>query len=260
MLLRWLLVFPLSFMLAGSGWAWGGVAHRLIAELALSRLTPTAQAELSQLLALEPGATLESIATWADEVRAPSTAAWHYVNLPRNSECRYEAMRDCPDGRCVVGAIERQAAVLASSAPAEDRLKALKYLVHLVGDLHQPLHVGYADDRGGNLFQVRLGSRGSNLHAVWDVALVERWPGGVDALREALFRAAMVPVDTQFEAARWAEASCRVMTAPGFYPDNHFLPADYAQRHLPVLLEQLAAAGLRLAAVLNQSLGATGGR
>ena len=215
----------------------GGAAHRLIAELAL-----------------EPGASLVSISTWADEVRSPSTAAWHYVNLPRDSGCHFEAARDCPDGRCVVGAIERQVAVLASSAPAEERLKALKYLVHLVGDIHQPLHVGYADDRGGNQYQVRFGGRGTNLHAVWDVGLVEQWPGGTHALRDALMKATTAAGDARLDPAQWVEESCRVMASPGFYPDDHFLPADYVQRYAPVVRERLAAAGSRLAAVLNHVL------
>ena len=83
--------------------------------------------EVDPLLALEPGATLASISTWADDTRTPSTAAWHYVNLPRDSGCRYDAARDCPDGQCVVAAIERQHKVLMSTAPDVDRLKALKY-------------------------------------------------------------------------------------------------------------------------------------
>jgi hypothetical protein len=134
--------------------AWGAAAHRLIAEAAYGQLSPAARAAVDDLLTLEPGATFESISTWADEVRSPGTGPWHYVNLPRDSGCMYEATRDCPDERCVVGAIERQTAVLSSGAHGAERLKALKYLVHFVADIHQPLHVGYGDDRGGNLYQV----------------------------------------------------------------------------------------------------------
>lgn len=176
MLLRSLAI--LLLFVCGPVFAWGGAAHRLIAELALERMTPAAKAELAKLLELEPGASPVSISTWADEVRAPSTAAWHYVNLPRDSGCHYESARDCPDGRCVVGAIERQAALLASSAPAGERLKALKYLVHLVGDIHQPLHVGYADDRGATCTRCALAGAARTcmrygMWAWWNVG-----PGG----------------------------------------------------------------------------------
>ena len=88
--------------------AWGSEAHRLIAEVAETQLTAAAKAEVSRLLALEPGSTLASISTWADEHRSPATAALHYVNLPRDGRCRYEPEQSCVKGACVVGAIERQ--------------------------------------------------------------------------------------------------------------------------------------------------------
>jgi len=123
----------------------------LIAAEAQQLLTPAARAEVDRLLALEPGATLASISTWADETRSPGTASWHYVNFPRDAGCAYEAPRDCPGDACVVGAIARQEAVLTSTAADAEKLVALKYLVHFVGDVHQPLHAGYADDKGGNV-------------------------------------------------------------------------------------------------------------
>ena len=95
--------------------AWGAEGHRLIAELAQSRLTDATLAEVNRLLALEPGSTLMSVSTWADEVRSPSTAAWHYVNLPRDAACRFAANLTCIKGKCVVGAIDRQIGVLASN-------------------------------------------------------------------------------------------------------------------------------------------------
>jgi len=146
--------------------AWGSEGHRLIAEVAESQLTATARAEVNRLLALEPGSTLGSISTWADEHRSPATAALHYVNFPRGGGCRYEPGQNCVNGACVVGAIERQTAVLASNAPDEARLKALKHVVHFVADVHQPLHAGFADDAGGNTYQLQAFRRGTNLHAL----------------------------------------------------------------------------------------------
>jgi len=133
--------------------AWGTEGHRLVVLIAEEHISVVARERLNELLAVEPGATLESISTWADEVRSPSTSKWHYVNFPRGS-CTYVADRDCPDGQCVVAALERQAAILHSDASSERRLKALKYLVHFVADVHQPLHAGFGDDRGGNRYQV----------------------------------------------------------------------------------------------------------
>lgn len=175
------------------------------------------------------------------------------MNLPRDSGCRYEAGRSCIQGLCVVGALERQIERLHSGDSDVERLKALKYVVHLVADVHQPLHAGFADDRGGNKFQVQASGRGTNLHAVWDSALVEHWPGGQLALRAAVEKHAAAG-DAATAPARWAEESCATVLAQGFYPARHRLDERYAERWRPTLVEQLAKASARLAAVLNQTL------
>lgn len=95
--------------------AWGSEAHQLIAEAAESQLAAATRAEVNRLLALEPGSTLASISTWADEHRSPATAAWHCVNLDRDGGCQYQPERNCIAGSCVVGAIER--ACLPIEAP-----------------------------------------------------------------------------------------------------------------------------------------------
>ena len=167
--------------------AWGAQGHQVVAKLAQAQLSAPARREVDRLLALEPGETLASISTWADEHRNPTTAGWHYVNFPRDT-CTYDRDRDCPDGQCVVGAIEKQVAVLRSNAPDERRLAALKYLVHLVADVHQPLHGGYRDDKGGNTYQVQAFGRGSNLHALWDSGLIKSLDEDVDTLTARLQR------------------------------------------------------------------------
>lgn len=259
--------------------AWGVQGHQVVAAIAWQGLSPGAREESTRLLALEPGQTLVSVATWADEHRGPGTAPWHYLNFPRG-QCRFDAAGDCPDGQCVVGAIERQRAILGSKAPDAERLQALKYLVHFVADVHQPLHAGYQDDRGGNTVQLRFLMRGSNLHALWDKGLIEQL--GLD--NEALIAAAQAqlaaqvksqahvqtqmlrPVQFQSQstaaapsdsglanAAAMAEESCRIVAQPGFYPQGDPSPA-YVARMTPVLLQRLALAGQRLAALLNQAL------
>ncbi len=236
--------------------AWGAEGHHMIAAEAQQLLTPAARAQVDKLLALEPGATLVSISTWADETRSRETAGWHYVNFPRDAGCVYVAPRDCRDGDCVVGAIERQEAVLASQASDAEKLVALKYLVHFVGDVHQPLHAGYADDKGGNAFQVRFEGRGTNLHAVWDSGLIRAWPGGADALLAAVGAGAAKAADAS-TPAEWAEESCRIVAAAGFYPSGRGVDAAYAERMDPMLVGRMAAAASRLAALLNATLGAS---
>ena len=122
---HWVLLALVTVLPHHAG-AFGSEGHRIVATIAERQLSDRARSEVTRLLAIEPGATLASVSTWADETRAPATAAWHYVNLPRDADCHYEAARDCPDGLCVVATIERQRRVLTSSAPDAERLKALK--------------------------------------------------------------------------------------------------------------------------------------
>ena len=259
--------------------AWGVQGHQVVAAIAWQGLSPVAREEATRLLALEPAQTLVSVAPWADERRGPATAPWHYLNFPRG-QCRFDAARDCPEGQCVVGAIERQRAILASKGTDLERLQALKYLVHFVADIHQPLHAGYQDDRGGNTVQLRFLMRGSNLHALWDKGLIEQL--GLDnealiaaaqaqlaarvtnqahvqtqALRPAQFQsqstAPAPPGSGPANAIDMAEESCRIVAQPGFYPQGDPSPA-YVARMTPVLLQRLGLAGQRLAALLNQAL------
>lgn len=248
------LLLAFTALLPSTANAWGTEGHQVIALIAQANLTPRAQAEVEKLLALEPGATLASISTWADEHRSPATAPWHYVNFPRDT-CTYMESRDCPDGRCVVGAIQRQMEVLSSDAPDEKRLTALKYLVHFVGDVHQPLHAGYADDRGGNTYQLQVLMRGTNLHALWDRWLID----SLDESPEVLARR-LIEIDGKSVVGKGdamavdaAEESCRIVGREGFYPDRK-ADGSYFGKFSPVLEQRLVVAGRRLASLLNQSL------
>ena len=138
----------LAFCIPIQSFAWGRLGHQVIATLAEQQLTSAARNQVQRLLALELGSTLASVSTWADEHRNPTTARWHYVNFPRG-DCVYVAERDCPDGNCVVPAIQSQVETLKSDASDAKKLIALKYLVHFVGDVHQPLHAGYAPANAG---------------------------------------------------------------------------------------------------------------
>lgn len=230
--------------------AWGSDGHMIIAMLADAQLSPAARKEVNRLLSLEPGATLPSISTWADEHRNPATAPWHYVNFPRG-DCNYQPERDCPDGKCVVAAIERQLEVLRTPGDDEKRLIALKYVVHFIGDLHQPLHAGFGDDRGGNNYQLQAFMRGSNLHAVWDTGMIRALRLENEAIVKNLLTRPLQKPRSTFSAAATAMESCRIVSRPDFYPDRLVTPA-YVENYTPVVVYQLAQAGYRLAEVLNE--------
>lgn len=249
----WVLVLIVmaGFLTANSAMAWGSQGHQVIANLAFARLSPKARLEVNRLLSLEPGETLASISTWADEHRNPSSGPWHYINFPRGS-CKYEEPRDCPEGQCVIAAIARQQEVLATSSVDAKRLAALKYIVHFVGDIHQPLHAGYQDDRGGNTYQLQAFMRGSNLHALWDSGLIRNLEEQTDAMSARLSQVSPSPQTVGVTVAAMAEESCRIVASPGFYPDRK-VDMAYVKDFTPVLEERLVIAGARLAAILNEA-------
>lgn len=232
---------------------WGNAGHRIVADLAWTQLTPQARVAVNRLLALEPGATLASVSTWADDTRDDTTRRWHFVNFPEGA-CRYDPARDCPDGQCVVAAGDRQIAVLGdSTAPDAQRLQALKYVVHLVADVHQPLHAGHFEDRGGNRYQLQAFGEGTNLHALWDSGLLHRHRISAAALAGARTALPESVTAADLDLIHAAQESCRIVAMPGFYPP-HKLPADYAARFVPILEQRLLLAAARLAGWLNRVL------
>lgn len=263
-----LLGAALLLLIASPAHAWGPRGHRLVGHVAEAALTPAARAEVERLLegVEDPDQrSLAGISTWADELRAHDpdlsrrSARWHYVNIGENA-CRYERERDCPDGSdCVVEAINDQAAILGDrSRSSQERLQALKFVVHFVGDVHQPMHAGYAHDRGGNSTQVNLrdGSRdgfGTNLHALWDSGLFRGLQGGEE---QHLADLPELPRDAELEPqpARWAEESCQIVVEQGVTEPGTKINSDYVDHWRPVAEKQIVIGGQRLARLLNQVL------
>lgn len=238
-------------LVTGQAHAWGYETHRMIASLAEPQLSPEAKAQVQRLLDLEPGSTLSSIATWADEIRDRKSAAWHYVNFD-DADCTYKPERYCADGNCVIDAIAAQVKILKSSAPDPERLSALKFVVHLVADVHQPLHAGFGEDKGGNLFQVQAFGKGSNLHSLWDTSLIVNRPGGSASVREELaptLQTQAKPIEPTPLA--WAQESCKVVAQQDFYPDSRVVGEVYQAAHDATLKARLTAAAKRLAGTLN---------
>lgn len=261
---RFLLLLLCLSLLPAQAMAWGRSGHRLVARLAEAQLTPQARLAIQELLAGEDDASLAGIANWADELRdlhpelAEQSARWHYVNLAEH-DCTYVPPRDCADGQCVIEAIQAQAAILGDPGqPLEARGRALKFVVHLVGDAHQPLHAGYARDLGGNRFQINLGGKGSNLHSLWDRELLASSGLEEDALLARLQTVAPAAqpgaLPLPEEVANWSRHACRVVLQPGFYPPRAKLDENYLTTWLPVAEQSLAGAGMHLAWLLNHTL------
>jgi hypothetical protein len=206
-------------------------------------------------------------ANWADQVRNKQTAPWHYVNI-EISESQYEPARHCPKGQCVIGQIERFRRTLATpSAPRAKRQKALKYLLHFIGDIHQPLHAGENHDRGGNDVQVEFmgqtmnpfNKKPWNLHAVWDSVILEQRdpdPRHFAATLKLWLESRSDKAILSGSVADWAMQSHDIARTYAYdLPADRKLGEGYVSRNVPVVSEQLARAGARLAHVLNEALG-----
>ena len=249
-------------LLPAAAQAWGPKGHRLVGSLAAEELTPQARAEVARLLRGEAEPTLAGVSNWADDLRehdpdlGKRSARWHYVNLAEDG-CDYAPPKHCPDGDCVIEAIVRQRALLADRAqPDAVRAQALKFLVHFVGDAHQPLHAGYARDRGGNTIQIQHDGQGSNLHRLWDSDVIASANMSEHRYfpylqRMPLPREARVDID---DPAAWAKASCRIVLRDGFYPRKPKIEPAYFARWRPTAETQLRIAGHRLARLLNDAL------
>jgi len=245
--------------------AWGPEGHRIVGQLAEQALTPAARAQVQALLAAEPEPTLAGVSNWADDIRKDEawryTGPWHYLNLP-DLGCDYQPPRDCPDGNCVIGAIAAQTRVLADrSQPRQKRIEALKFVVHFVGDVHQPLHAGLRSDRGGNDFQINYRGEGWNLHSTWDSLILRAplqhdggWQGMSHRLGANATTPAHAPLPVGAGARDWALQSCALIGAQHLYPSRHTIGDRYLDRHRPLAERRLQQAGARLAALLNAAL------
>ncbi len=153
--------------------AWGPQGHSIIAEIAQQRLKPEVWQAIQDEFSIKQ---LADVANWADHIKSKrkETRPWHYCNIAEG-EISYIRERDCADGNCVTEKIlEFTKRLQGSKVKGRNRKEALMYLVHFVGDIHQPLHLGNAVDRGGNTIKVIVQGESTNLHAVWDHDLIRR--------------------------------------------------------------------------------------
>jgi len=253
--------------------AWGAQGHHIVARIAWSLMSPPAREAAGALLG--PGLeTFAASATWADEVRSarPETYNWHFVDIPVGTP-KYDAARDCPPtdkGDCIIAALERSLKDLADPQRSQElKGESLKFVIHFIGDLHQPLHAIDNHDRGGNDVKVEAlrgeEGRGTNLHAVWDTGLInlsdETEPARAARLVSDLTQH---PADVRLNLVQWAEDSHALAEQvtyryPGFTPAGPpaapvTLDSAYRTAAIALIDRQLAVAGARLAAILNTAL------
>jgi len=254
--------------------AWGHEGHRLTALVAEQYLTPATKAKIAELLRADSktGETLADIAPWADTYREehPETAGWHFVDIPKAAS--FDRMRDCPVSAadpkspwrdCLVDRILYFEGRLGDTTLSlEQRAVALKFVVHLIGDIHQPFHT-LGDDRGGNGITVSfLGSsmcdaHNCNLHEVWDSSIIEEQGLSEKKYTDRLLAEIKENNWQRLDGGQptvWADLSHQY-AVDALAPNGALLTHEYVATEAKIVDAQLALAGLRMARVLNRILG-----
>lgn len=251
---RFWLVCILFAISVTEAFGWGPQGHRVIGYIAEFHLTP----EIKKLIVDEFSINnLANVAIWADNVRKKRKQEnpWHYANV-KEEEWFYVAKRDCPDGNCVTEKIKEFSGVLSNKEnPFKKRQDALKYLVHFVGDVHQPLHLGNLRDRGGGKIILNYFGKDANLHYLWDGGLID-WDKG--SLLEYAKRLNNRLDDT--EQANWVRSKVddwanesRELALKFAYrlEKDSSLSKAYISKGREILDQRMVQAGIRLAKLLN---------
>jgi hypothetical protein len=260
---RIILAFVFASLLAATpAFGWGEEGHRIVADIAEKYLNPKAAAAAKVML---PGWSLADVANYADHYRTEhtNTAPWHFVDIPL-AATSYNPQRDCTAHHgCVIEQIEVFKKQLAdTNTPAADRVFALKFLIHLVGDLHQPLHCEDNEDHGGNFVKVSLfGDKTdarANLHSAWDSGLIKHTGLTDQQYAAALTANLQSTAITTLQAGTtigWAMQSHEFARLAYQIHGDHDLGEAYFKRMKPALDTSLLRGGVRLARVLNETLG-----
>lgn len=250
-LFRTLLIICISFQAFG----WGQTGHRAMGLIADKHLSKKARKEIERIL---KGESLAMTSTWMDEIRSDTSYRysydWHWVTIPDGQT--YEQTEKNPKGD-VIAAIERIIAELKSKKfSGKPEMERVKMLVHLIGDIHQPLHVGLGPDRGGNSVKVMWFRADSNLHRVWDSDMIDdkglsyselaTWIGAPSATQLSTWQKTGV--------RDWANESITFRKQVYDYGDGK-MGYEYAYKYFDIVKLRIQQSGVRLAAVLNEIYG-----
>ncbi len=246
------LALALTFIVQ-SAFAWGQIGHRVIGQIAEWHLTKKAAKNIKKVLGPN---SLAMVSTWMDEIRSDDaydyTNTWHWVTIPDNTKYNPEIQEETGDAYGMT--LEMIAALKTDTLTQKEKEEYLMMLVHLVGDIHQPLHVGTGEDRGGNDVKVEWFGRSSNLHRVWDSEMIDGKQLSYMELAQHLNRRATDRLVQQWQSARpeqWLDEAMNMRPAVYDIPEDKRLGYQYS----PSVEDRLLLAGVRLAGVLNEIYG-----
>lgn len=247
-------LFALPLLIATPAKAWGPIGHRITGAIADQNLSGAARSQVRLLLGTED---LAEAATWPDDMKSDpadfwrkTASPWHYITVKEGD--RYSPSDAPPQGDAIT-ALKRFTDTLRDpKAPVEDRRMALRFIVHILGDLHQPLHAGGGNDRGGNDVKVTFFGAETNLHSVWDSGLIEQRALSYSEYAAWLSRSITPQQLIDWSAsgpATWVRESIALRKT--IYPVDPKLSWDYVYQHRDELDDRLRRGGVRVAAYLN---------
>ncbi|GAA4325944.1 hypothetical protein GCM10023149_28500 [Mucilaginibacter gynuensis] len=233
--------------------SWGFKAHRVIATIAQKHLTSNTAYVVSAYL---KGESMADVATWADENKNKATTPWHFLNLPLGltHEDFVKAVQQS-DNNTYTALLKTEATLKDKTVNPEQKNEALKYLIHLVGDAHQPMHISRKEDKGGNTIQVRFDNKGTNLHALWDSRLIDH---------EGLSETAMIKaydLATPAQIQQWQSDSPMEWLWESYQLSSELyaqtkagqqIDEAYYQRSIIIVRKRMDQAAIRLAGELNK--------
>ncbi|CAF3665627.1 unnamed protein product [Rotaria sp. Silwood1] len=262
-------------------YGWGAVGHNIIVRLAQSQLIDSTSEWIRSLTSWNFNGNLSAIASWADDILYPDTNPtdyrnwqWsrelHYVIIPDWS-CEYKAERDCIDDRCIVGAIKNYTKRLETELDNIQQKEAFYFLIHFMGDIHQPLHAGFRSDRGGNsiLGYFMNETSQTNLHTLWDSGLImmrlqrdfqQNISHYYDHIYQLMLNQSSLNDDDN-NIEQWIKQNINTLCTQLYFDEhnatmnssvNFNLGEIYYQKSIPIMEQNLAYGGRRLAALLNR--------
>lgn len=237
--------------------SWGVTGHRAVAKIAENHLTPKTEQAIKDLLG---HITLPDVSTWADDIRNDPrfkyTGSWHYADVTSGLTFEQFAttIKTMPEANVYKIVLRCELDLENDKKSKTDKIEALKFLVHFIGDLHQPMHVSHTEDRGGNAIQVTFNNGDTNLHSLWDSGLITEENLSYEKMAKA-YDTAMPE-----QIKKWQSDSLMIWLWESYQiseilykevAENPKFDQGYYESHLPILQNRIEKGGVRLAGVLN---------
>lgn len=237
-----------------TAYGWGQTGHRITGAIAQSFLSTEAKQQVTAILGQE---SLARASTWPDEMRSnpaefwqKTAGPWHYVSVPKGSD--YHDDHRPKQGDAVSALSKFRKILVDQNSSVSDKQLALRFIVHIIGDLHQPLHAGNGTDRGGNDVKVTFFKTPTNLHTVWDSGLIDR-----KKLSYSEWVSWLQPQISEQHLTEWRVIDPKVwikesiLIRDELYPSSTEISWDYAYRFNPIIEQRLQQGGVRIAVYLN---------